>query len=149
LVVLVDVSASMLPWRLINRPLAESLRAGQLAHVQLLYFDNDPRAGLFETESRSGRKPLDTLLRGEAGCAALVVGDAGAARGRIDRDRIAGTRDFLRTIRASWPQLAWLNPMPARRWATSSAGRIALDSACAMFEFSEDGLARAIDRLRS
>lgn len=149
LVVLVDVSASMLPWQRMNGLLAASLQAGLLAHTRMLYFDNDPREALFDTELRTGRHAFEVALREEAGCAALIVGDAGAARGRVDRDRVVGMRDFLRCARASWPQLAWLNPMPRRRWLASSAGRLALDPSCAMFEFDDAGLARAIHKLRS
>jgi hypothetical protein len=148
LVVLVDASASMLPWRATGRLVAASLPAGLLAHTRLLYFDNDPREGLYEHDGLTGHVALDAALRQEADCVALVVGDAGAARGRLDRERVAGTGDFLRRARGRWPAIAWLNPMPRRRWAGSSAERSARDPGCAMFEFTEDGLTRAVDVLR-
>jgi uncharacterized protein with von Willebrand factor type A (vWA) domain len=42
LVLLVDASASMEPWRPLSRLLAESLDRSQLAHAALYFFDNVP-----------------------------------------------------------------------------------------------------------
>jgi uncharacterized protein len=148
LIVLADASASMLPWRAMNRLIEASLPAGMLAHARVLYFDNDPRAGLYRTEGLTGRVDLGEVLRQEADSAALLIGDAGAARGRFDRDRVAGTRAFLRQVRGPWSALAWLNPMPRHRWAGTSAQRVAIDLGLAMFEFSDEGITRAIDVLR-
>ena len=75
---------------------------------------------------------------------AYLVGTTGQTPGK----RVAGTREFLHSVRGQWNMLAWLNPMPRRRWAGTSAQRIALDPGCTMFEFSEDGLTCAVDALR-
>lgn len=149
LVVLVDASASMEPWRRMQPLLAASLAAGQLAQVRLLYFDNDPCTTLAETAGGGAPCAFEDLLRASGGSSAIVVGDAGAARGRLDRERIAGTREFLRRARTAWARIAWLNPMPAARWSGTSAARIAREPLCAMFEWTEDGLARAVDHLRA
>lgn len=148
LLVLMDASPSMRPWRRLDEPLAESLRQGRLARGRLLFFDNDPREGLYETSQLGGRHACDTTLREHAAALLLVIGDAGTARarsGRGDRSRAAGTRDFLSRARAFCPSIAWLNPMPAGRWGPAE---YMVRPAAAMFEASEEGVTRAIDHLR-
>ncbi len=146
LLVLADASPSMLPWRGLFQPLAESLRQSRLATANLLYFDNDPRDGLFSTPSLQDWHDYDFTLRGQGGsCALLVLGDAGSARGRGDRSRVAGIRRFVAEARRHCQALAWINPMPATRWGAAAQ---AVRPAGAMFELCEDGLTRAVDHLR-
>jgi uncharacterized protein with von Willebrand factor type A (vWA) domain len=78
----------------------------------------------------------------------MVVSDAGAARERVDRGRIATSQKFLRYVQEHWSPVAWINPMPASRWKTSSSSRIARVPGCRMFELTEDGLVAAVDFLR-
>jgi uncharacterized protein with von Willebrand factor type A (vWA) domain len=148
LLVLVDASPSMAAWHGLHRALAASLAQGTLAHAPLLFFDNDPRDGLYEQESLAGWIALDDAFRRHPDCAVLVIGDAGAARGRLDRDRVEGTGDFLARIRAQGLPVAWLNPMPRARWRGTSAQRTADRAPVSMQPFTEDGLTRAIDVLR-
>ncbi|TMQ15614.1 MAG: hypothetical protein E6J91_13185 [Deltaproteobacteria bacterium] len=76
---------------------------------------------------------------------AIVFSDAGAARGRFDRDRVEATREWLDRVRAATP-LVWLNPMPTSRWLGTSANAIA--RSVPMYELSTAGVIQAIRMLR-
>jgi uncharacterized protein with von Willebrand factor type A (vWA) domain len=146
LLVLADASPSMLPWRGLFEPLADSLRQSRLASAQLLFFDNDPRDGLYTTAALDGWRNCSTTLQDQGGdYALLLLGDAGSARGRGDRSRLAGMRSFVAEARRHCQALAWVNPMPAARWGGCAH---ALRPAGAMFELGEEGLIRAVDHLR-
>ena len=147
--VLFDASPSMVPWYRTGQVLAESLFRAQLGHAAIYYFNNDPGDGLFESDRLIRPRALQDVGRLHPGCALLVVGDAGAARGRADRERVRSTRQFVNHARdAEWWPIAWLNPMPRQRWAGSSAARIAAIPGIAMFELTDDGLVMAVDHFR-
>lgn len=149
LLVLFDASPSMAPWRSLGRTITDSLKRSQLGHTALYYFNNDPTEALFETDRLVRPTTIEDAQQRHPDCALLVITDAGAARGRLDRDRVAGTRRFLAsTAGSSWWPIAWVNPLPPRRWAGSSAARIAALPGATMFELSEDGMVRAVDFLR-
>lgn len=150
LVVLVDASPSMAPWSSLNELLTESLKASQLAHTALYFFDNVPDAELFPHPGLTRPLPLAQAIRDHPECPLLIVGDGGAAKGRMNRGRLAGTRAFLQDPRrrADWHPVAWINPLPRRRWAGTTAGRIAALPDLVMAELGEDGLIQAVDYLR-
>jgi len=149
LLALFDASASMTPWRGTGAVVADSLGRSQLGHAAIRYFDNDPLEALFESARLLRPQSLRDVALEHPACALLVIGDAGAARGRSDRERIRSTRRFVALAQdAGWWPIAWLNPMPQQRWAGSSAARIAAIPGIAMFEFTEDGLVLAVDHLR-
>jgi uncharacterized protein with von Willebrand factor type A (vWA) domain len=147
LVVLVDASPSMAPWRSMNRLLAESLRESRLGLGALYYFHNVPDR-LFETEMLTRPVSLQAAFELHGASTLLVVSDAGAARGRRTRGRITGTKTLLEKIAGRWQPVAWANPMPPKRWPGTSAERIARLPGLSMSELSEDGLVQAIDVLR-
>jgi len=62
--------------------------------------------------------------------------------------RLEGTRRFLERAGQSWSPVAWVNPMPERRWAGTTAERIAALPEVAMVEWNESGLIAAVDMLR-
>jgi len=145
LLLLVDASPSMRAWHGLNELLAESLQHSRLKQAQLLYFDNDPLEGLYESATLGRAHDCDAVLRSHGDAAVLVLGDAGAARGRRDRQRVAGTRQFVQDVRSHGARLAWLNPMPRERWGDVARP---LQPGAVMEELSDDGLTRAIDFLR-
>jgi uncharacterized protein with von Willebrand factor type A (vWA) domain len=145
LLLLVDASPSMVAWGAVYQPLTESLQHSRLKQAQLLYFDNDPLEGLFEEAIMGRMHSIDAVLSEHSGASVLVVGDAGSARGRCDRQRIAGMRQFAELVRRKGGRLAWLNPMPRQRWSEGSR----LDFPWALMdELTDDGLTHAIDYLR-
>lgn len=149
LVVLFDASPSMTPWRSLGRAFEESLRQSHLGHTGLYYFHNDPAEGLFANDRLLRAEPFEAVRERHPGCALLVVGDAGAARGRRDRERIRGTHAWLDALTGgTWWPTVWINPLPRHRWNATSAGAVAQRRDAPMFELNEDGLIRAIDFLR-
>lgn len=149
LLVLFDASPSMAPWRTMGKAVADSLGRARLGHGAFYYFNNDPGEGLFESERLMRPQSTQQVARRHADCALLVIGDAGAARGRMDRTRVRATQQFADAARrAAWWPISWVNPMPRARWAGSSAARIAALPGVAMFELTEDGMVQAVDHLR-
>jgi hypothetical protein len=146
--VLVDASPSMITWRHMNQLLSESLERSQLAHTAIYFFDNSPVDDLHEVEMLNRPIPITRALEINAHCALLIVSDAGAARGKFDRERLAKTKKFIEQVGASWHPIAWLNPMPRARWAGTTAERVSRLPGLAMFELTEDGLIHAIDFMR-
>ncbi len=149
LAVLVDASPSMVTWRQMNPLIADSLDASQLGHAAIYFFDNTPEEELHETDALNRPVPLAKALESNRQCALLIVSDAGAARGRIDRGaRARQTRAFIERVRGEWTPLAWLNPMRRPRWSGTTAERIARLPGLGMFELNDDGLIHAVDYLR-
>lgn len=148
LTILIDVSDSMLPWSGVRSILTESLAQGQLGAAAVYHFANVPSDPLFKEEDLFGPTKLATALRANPGSCLLVVSDAGASRGRCIPARVQHTADFLRRVRQSWSPVAWLNPMPLRRWQGSSAEQIARLPLLSMHELSDDGVIEAVDALR-
>ncbi len=148
LVILVDASPSMATWRTMNRVIAQSLARSQLARTALYFFDNSPAHQLFEHDTLAGPVSLKSVLERHASSALLIVSDAGAVRGRHERDRVDQTARFLRATKETWPQVVWLNPMPRRRWRGTSADAIKRLRVVPMFELSDDGLTAAVDVIR-
>jgi len=148
LIVLVDASPSMVAWQSLNPTLAESLREGRLGLGTLYYFHNVPDERLYERETLTHPVRLADLLDRHGTSTLLIVSDAGASRGRRNRERITETRRFLERVSPYWQPVAWVNPLPRRRWKGTSAERIARFPNLAMAELSDDGLVWAIDVLR-
>lgn len=147
LLILADASPSMDPWRPFLATLAASLPLGRLARAELRYFNNQPRRQLYATSGLDEPEDRDAVLRRHAGAALLVVSDAGSARGALNRRRALQTADFLDEARRLFPSAVWLNPMPRRRWAGTTAGLIA-DGPVPMLPIDAPNLLRAIDILR-
>jgi uncharacterized protein with von Willebrand factor type A (vWA) domain len=92
-------------------------------------------------------RPLDRVLEAVTGATAvLVISDAGAARGKFDIIRLLDTVALLKAVRAEGARVAWLNPVPTRRWPRSTAGQVA--RYVPMFPFTRPGLDGAVDALR-
>jgi uncharacterized protein len=151
LVVLVDASPSMTPWRAWNPLLRESLQASGFADAPVYYFDNIPGApddAFYERDSLTHPVRLrDASTRHPAG-ALLMISDAGSARGRTNRARVARTEAFIAAARMSWSPVAWVNPMPKARWEKTTAERISRIRGVHMSELTDEGLILAIDYLR-
>lgn len=149
LIVAVDASPSMTPWRRFYRGVAEALERSQLGYSALYYFSNVPRGVLFESDRVLRPQSIVDVAKQHGACALLVLSDAGAARGATNRRRVEQTKGFVSDAAdAPWRPLAWVNPMPHSRWRGTTAERIAALPGVNMFELNEDGLVQAIDLLR-
>jgi hypothetical protein len=146
-VVLVDASPSMQPWRDLGEVMRASLRQSQLGAWALRFFVNVPDE-LYADERLRRPEPVDRLLREHPDATLLVVSDAGAARGGRGGERAKETARFLARVSPAWRPAAWVNPMPRARWKGTAAERIAALRGVSMFEMTDDGLVQAVDVLR-
>jgi uncharacterized protein with von Willebrand factor type A (vWA) domain len=107
-----------------------------------------PDGRVYTSPGLSGPQRLADLLDTIAGpSGAVVISDAGAARGRYDPVRLLDTIAFLKALRDAFGRLVWLNPTRVERWDDSTAGRVARH--VPMFPLTEkSGLDRAVDALR-
>jgi hypothetical protein len=147
LVVLIDVSPSMLPWRSFNDALLESLRHSQLRSSMVYYFHNVPDA-LYEDLALSREVVLAEAIAPMKASHLILISDAGAARGHRNRTRLSDTRDVIKKVSSPWRPTVWLNPTPRSRWSGTTAGAIAKTPQLRSFELTEDQLIEAVDVLR-
>jgi uncharacterized protein with von Willebrand factor type A (vWA) domain len=112
------------------------------------YFHNCPIDYLYHDPYQTTAKPLPTVLAqlNPMQSVALIISDAGAARGRFNPERLELTQAFLQQLQRQIPYVVWLNPMPQSRWRRSTAGAIA--QLIPMFELSKQGMNGAIAVLR-
>jgi uncharacterized protein with von Willebrand factor type A (vWA) domain len=147
LVLLIDVGPSMAAWGQSIAVLVESLAESQLAQSKVWFFHQTPER-LFASERLTGPVAVRSAANTAPDTPVLVVSDAGAVRGGMDRARINGTRSALMEFGTIWRPVAWLNPMPRDRWRSTSAASIARLPGVSMVPFSPDGLIAAVDLLR-
>jgi Uncharacterized protein conserved in bacteria len=148
LVVLFDVSDSMVPWEHFRKMLVASLAESQLGQAIVYYFHNVPDQVVYQSDTLTEPLTLSGALKQHPHSTLLIVSDGGAARGRRNRARFRETHQALLAMRRYWQPIAWINPMPKRRWIGSSAEEISRLPYVVMFELTEDGLTSAIDVLR-
>lgn len=148
LIVLIDVSDSMLPWRDFQRTLVESLHNSRLGQAAVYYFHNVPLDVLYERETLTRPLAIDKVLREQQTSTLLIFSDAGAARGFRRRERVQETAEFLERVWRQWRPIVWMNPMPPQRWEQSSAVKIKHLPHTTMLHLDEEGLVKAIDVLR-
>jgi len=156
LVLLLDQNGSMAPFHRFTRDLLETARdESTIRLVDAIYFhdlptlhDRNTPPGVYLNPHLTSPGSWDTL---EAGCspetAALIVSDAGAARGNWDAERFRLTVQFLGWLRRLTMNVAWLNPMPPDRWATTTAEAVA--NVVPMYQMDTEGIGYAVDVLRS
>ena len=148
LVVLMDVSSSMLPWRDFERMVVESLHSSNLGQAVVYYFHNTPKKIFYKRDTLTRPIPIEKALQESRSSTLLIFGDAGAVRGFNRPKRVQESRDFLKHVWRHWQPIVWMNPMPAARWKGSSAEKISELPYASMLQLNEDGLVRAIDVLR-
>lgn len=68
----------------------------------------------------------------------IIISDGGAARGTLNQNRVKATIEVLDELKKHTHKIAWLNPMPAKRWKKTSAAKIA--EQVSMFEADESGV---------
>ncbi len=149
LALLLDHLGSMVPFHQYLRDLAETaLYESSLGRVDVYYFYNVPGDSLYTDPLLKERQRSLSEVEQEIGeyTAIMIVSDGGAARHNHELDRVLATLDFLYRLRTVTSYLAWLNPMPKRRWQGTSAEVIARH--IGMFPMSADGLSNAMDVLR-
>ncbi|HXS66020.1 MAG TPA: hypothetical protein VN767_24475 [Streptosporangiaceae bacterium] len=86
------------------------------------------------------------LAEAGPGTAAVVISDAGAARQRLDTDRLLDTIALLKTLCGGLSAVTWLNPARPGHWPQSTAGQVGRH--IPMFPLTREGLGGAVDVLR-
>ena len=149
LLLLVDQDGSMVPFHTLSSRLIETAsREGRLGKTGAYYFHNCPIDYLYHEPCLATAKPLFTALAqlNSAQSVALIISDAGAARGYFNPERLELTQVFLQQLQLQIPAIVWLNPVPQSRWHCSTAGAIA--QLVPMFELNSQGMKGAISVLR-
>lgn len=150
LLLLLDQNGSMTPFHHFTRDLAETLQQDSTLapeHVRIFYFQNVPSGSVFKDAYLTQPLSMSAVLNDcDAATSVLLVSDGGAARGYRTRDRIRGTARSLYQMKRYTSLIAWLNPMPRKRWIGSSAEVIA--NSVPMFSADSEGLTNAVDILR-
>jgi uncharacterized protein with von Willebrand factor type A (vWA) domain len=88
----------------------------------------------------------EVLEKYAADAAVILLSDGGAARGRLDMLRLLDTLAFVKALRGYTSRYVWLNPLPKRYWAQSTAEH--LQRHIPMFALDAQGLNQAVDVLR-
>ncbi|MEI6045772.1 MAG: VWA domain-containing protein [Chloroflexota bacterium] len=102
---------------------------------------------IYSDSQLSYPQALPEILRQFAsGASVIILSDGGAARGRYDLLRLLDTVAFLKALRQYASGVVWLNPLPRRYWAHTTAAQIARH--VAMFSLDVGGMNRAVDVLR-
>ncbi|WP_414620151.1 hypothetical protein [Calothrix sp. CCY 0018] len=148
LLLLIDQDGSMMPFHALSQRLAETaLGGGRLGRTGIYYFHNCPVEYLYrDSYHQRGElfRDILTYVCSER-TTVLVFSDAGAARGGYSEERYQLTQEFLTQLQQQVRHIAWLNPMPKKRWLGTTANEIS--SLIPMFEFSQAGLQDAISVL--
>lgn len=150
LLLLIDQKGSMEPFHRFSRDLVETATYDSSFHedqVTVRYFQNAPVDTLYRTQFLTQPLAMTEVLETCGNnTSVLIVSDAGAARGYRQLQRIQKVTRFLMQFRRRTTLIAWLNPMPVKRWQGSSAEIIA--NLVPMFQMDDDGLGNAIDIVR-
>jgi hypothetical protein len=78
----------------------------------------------------------------------VIIGDAGAARGRLDPQSVNRTARALETLRSVTRRIAWLNPVPVDRWFGTTAEAVRRECSQPMFPIDRAGLDAAVSILQ-
>lgn len=148
IMILIDQKGSMKPFEVLLEAFESGVDSSGLQNVAKYYFHDVPIDHIFRDRNLSDGIDLITALRKGNNSSLLIISDAGAARGNIDRKRILATQEFLDTTVSFVNQLAWLNPVPRYRWANTSAAHIAQHHKANMHHFDRQGLFKAIKSLQ-
>lgn len=148
LVMYIDHRGSMMPFHPYLEDLVDTAcNESTLERVEVFYFQKAPRETVFLNMGRNESVLLDdTLSQIDGETSVLVVSDAGAANNTYDQQQVDDNVAFLHKLKKRTNLIAWLNPMPVRRWADTSAE--ILTDFVDMFPMDQEGFRGAVDTLR-
>lgn len=105
------------------------------------------RGFLFDDPELRRPRRISAVLDGiPGGVGVVVLSDTGALRGNYDPERLVASVAFARELRRRGHRLVWLNPVPRRQWAGTSAAELARH--VPMFALDRLGLHRAVEALQ-
>jgi uncharacterized protein with von Willebrand factor type A (vWA) domain len=118
LVVFLDTSPTMIPFRPVLEPLLQAATQGHIALARVYRFTTVPLQVLYPWEQPNQGVMLDRVLSRlhRHRTIAVILSDAGAAGGIYSPERIRKTQQFLERLAPCVQQVLWLNPVPDFRW---------------------------------
>lgn len=153
LVFFIDRDGSMVPFHLPCDRLLATVEPKRFARVERYYFRNVPERLVYLRPKGAETRQLDDLFLSlsPTRTVAIVLSDAGAARGGYNTPRIELTQAFLSAMQPRIRSMAWLNPLPRDRWSGTTAEAVSaslVQLGGAMFELSPAGLSDAVNFVR-
>ena len=155
LLILVDHLGSMIAFEDFSREVEATAREWFKHHyqsegIEQYFFQNVPEKYLYLNTSHTRFHRIEHLRSKYALSPrpTLIISDAGAAKGNFNEARIEATGEALRLLGTFASPIAWLNPLPAKRWNDTSAQVINYLLGGTMCEASPDGFMQAINILR-
>ncbi len=131
LIIFADYRGSMTPFHELTNRLIQTARSeGGHPRAPVFYFQNYPVGYVYRQPNLTRPvKVKEALLTANRNFTlAIVISDAGAARGNSDPERITSrieiTKHFLEDLNKYCAHTIWLNPMPAHRWKGTAAAEI-------------------------
>ncbi|KAA2243558.1 hypothetical protein F0L74_13785 [Chitinophaga agrisoli] len=131
LIILADVRGSMTPFHeLTNRLIYTARHEGGHPRAPVYYFQNCPLGYVYRKPNLAEPvKIKEALVKANRNVTiAIVISDAGAARGNTNPTRVAErsqqTKHFLDFLYSNCAHVIWLNPVPKHRWAQTAADSI-------------------------
>lgn len=150
MLLLIDVSNSMIPFRLFCERIVATLEGSRLGKTDIYYFRNCPGDYLYLHPRRPDAKEIKEILpklhRNRT--VVVIISDGGAARGGINKERIKLTEEFLEELTSYVRHIAWLNPMPSERWEDKYNSAKEISQLVQMFELDYRGLKDAVRALK-
>lgn len=146
LLIYADCRGSMTPFHEFTRRLIATARSeGGHPKAPVYYFQNYPNGYVFEHPNLNNPvKVKESLLKAnKLATIAVIISDAGAARGSKDPERHELRSNmiqvFLDYLNESTAHVIWLNPVPQHRWANTAAAIIEKKIAVMSPVFDRDG----------
>ncbi|MBK8565724.1 MAG: hypothetical protein IPN76_20870 [Saprospiraceae bacterium] len=156
LLILVDRQGSMVPFHALSDALVRTaIREGGHHKAMVYYFKNYPLEYVYKTPYLTEPVKIDELLSmvNNEHTYAIIISDAGAARGNMDEGRISSLGialggeqhslkqdSFFQKLISAVKDLVWLNPMPRNRWKGTSADVIRKTDAIKMHSIYDAGM---------
>jgi uncharacterized protein with von Willebrand factor type A (vWA) domain len=111
------------------------------------YFHNVPAEYIYRDPYLTEKVSFESILAEcDGNTSVLIVSDGGAARGDRRSERFSATAVVLWQIKQHSKLIAWLNPLPPKRWQGTTAQLIA--RLLSMYPLDPHGLNQAISEIR-
>ena len=136
LLIFADYRGSMTPFHELTNRIIHTARELGIIRIEnstdlkkqtsLCFFQNYPIDYVYKTPTMMYPERLDKVFSRTNShlTMALIISDAGAARGHPNQRRVEATSQFLKKLKRHVKNITWLNPMPRHRWEGTSAGLI-------------------------
>ena len=120
--ILIDHGGSMAAFEKLSDAIATAATSENINNKgKVLYFRNYPENFLYHDAGHFTSIPFKDFIAGPVKNI-VIISDAGAARGGVNLQRAEATRAVLEKLGRH--RVAWLNPIPRRRWKNTTAAKI-------------------------